>query len=122
MPRGTGAIVSSAAGLVGVPGAACYTACKHAVVGLTRAAADYTDRGIRINCVAPSHVNTPMLRAALGVGPGPERAEREMIQTVPARRLGSAEDVANAVSYLVADQTAYVVGAVLSVDGGYVAV
>ena len=122
---GVGAIVnvSSAAGLVGVPGAAVYTACKHAIVGLTRAtAAEYADKGIRINSVAPSHIDTPMLRASLDHAPDQAVAELQLRQMVPAKRLGSASDVASAVAFLLSDKAAYIAGSVLSVDGGYVAV
>jgi NAD(P)-dependent dehydrogenase (short-subunit alcohol dehydrogenase family) len=125
LARGSGAIVnvSSAAGLVGVPGAAAYTASKHAVIGLTRAsAAEYIARGIRINCVAPSHIDTPMLRASLDAATDPVDAQARLLCAVPAQRLGLPSDVANATVFLLSDRAAYMAGSVMSVDGGYVAV
>jgi NAD(P)-dependent dehydrogenase (short-subunit alcohol dehydrogenase family) len=125
LAAGSGAIVniSSAAGIVGVPGAAAYTASKHAVIGLTRsAAAEYIAGGIRINCVAPSHIDTPMLRASLETAADPADAQAKLLRSVPAQRLGSPSDVANAAVFLLSDQAAYLAGSILSVDGGYVAV
>ena len=108
---------------MGVPGAAVYSACKHAIVGLTRAAsAEYAEQGIRINCVAPSHIDTPMLRASLRTAPDPAGAESGLTQSVPARRLGSAAEAASAIVFLLSSRASYVTGSVLSVDGGYVAV
>jgi NAD(P)-dependent dehydrogenase (short-subunit alcohol dehydrogenase family) len=125
LAAGAGSIVnvSSAAGLVAVPGAAAYTASKHAVVGLTKSAAiEYLPAGIRINCVAPSHIDTDMIHSILAASADPAATEAALLASVPAGRLGAPRDVAEAIAYLLSDAASYIHGAVLPVDGGYVAV
>jgi len=112
--RGGGAIVNMAsiAGLTGV-GAFAYTASKHAVIGMTKAAASrYAGAGIRINAICPGAVDTPMLaRATAGVVAPPGT-------TGP---LAAAEDIAAAVLWLCSDQAKFITGHPLVVDGGILA-
>lgn len=125
MVPGGGSIVtvSSAAGLVAVPGAAAYTASKHAVVGLTKSMAmDYVGQGVRINCVAPSHIETQMIRSFIDDSDDPSATRQALMSSVPIGRLGSPGDVVGGVAYLLSDDAAYVTGSVLSIDGGFVAV
>jgi NAD(P)-dependent dehydrogenase (short-subunit alcohol dehydrogenase family) len=99
-----------------VPGLSIYTASKHAIVGLTKAAAlDYAQSGIRINAVAPGPTRTEMLERA---GGGNVESFAEL---VPAKRLGRPEDIAEAVVWLASPASSFVNGHVLAVDGGYLA-
>lgn len=119
--RGRGSIVNVASGwgLKGGPRAVSYCASKGAVVNLTRAMAiDHGPQNIRVNCVCPGDTDTPMLREEarqLGVDEGTflaSSAER------PLARLGTPEDIAQAVLYLASDASAWVTGTSLVVDGG----
>jgi NAD(P)-dependent dehydrogenase (short-subunit alcohol dehydrogenase family) len=114
--QGGGAIVntSSIAGLVGLPGSNAYVAAKHGVVGLTKAAAiDYAEAGIRVNAVCPGYIETPMIGEAMA-----RRGDR-ILSTVPMRRLGLPDDIAEAVVWLCSDRSGFVTGTTLTVDGGY---
>ena len=115
--QGGGAIVncSSLGGLVGLPG----RASKHGVIGLTTSAAlEYAPRGIRINAVCPGTIDTPMVRDMIAKGEL-DRADAEANQ--PINRLGTAEEIAQAVLWLCSPGAGFVVGVALPVDGGYVA-
>jgi NAD(P)-dependent dehydrogenase (short-subunit alcohol dehydrogenase family) len=99
-----------------VPRFSIYTASKHAIVGLTRAAAlDYAQSGIRVNAVAPGPTRTEMLERA---GGGNAESFAEML---PAKRLGSPYEIAEAVVWLASSASSFVNGHVLAVDGGYLA-
>ncbi len=115
---GGGAIVnmSSANGMVGLPGMAAYTAAKHGIVGLTRSAAlEYADRGLRINAVGPGYVDTPRMRET-----PPELLSR-FAAAHPMGRLASREEVARLISFLLSDDSGFSTGGVYPVDGGYTA-
>jgi NAD(P)-dependent dehydrogenase (short-subunit alcohol dehydrogenase family) len=118
--HGGGTIVNtaSAAGLVGGRGLAAYVASKHGVVGLTKTAAlEYAQQGIRVNCVCPGFIETPMTARGLS---DPERRER-IIASEPIGRVGTPEEVAEAVVWLCSDAASFVTGHTMTVDGGYVA-
>ncbi|MFL6672531.1 MAG: SDR family oxidoreductase [Massilia sp.] len=122
LEQGGGVIVnvSSAAGLVGAPMHAIYSASKHAVVGLTKtAAAEYGRSGIRVNSLCPGSIKTPMLARAM------ERdgaAEKKMKTAYPIGRAGEAVEVANAALWLCSDMSSFVTGHQLAVDGGLTAI
>ncbi|MFG2386788.1 SDR family NAD(P)-dependent oxidoreductase [Streptomyces avermitilis] len=119
--RGRGAIVncSSLGGLVGNPGRAAYHATKHGVIGLTKSAAlEYGPRGVRINAVCPGTIATPMVDAMIDGGEL-DRDQAEAGQAI--ERLGTAEEIAQAVLWLCSDGASYVTGIALPVDGGYTA-
>lgn len=118
LKQGGGAIVntSSAGGVVGFPGQAAYIACKHAVIGLTRTAAiDYAAKNIRINAVCPGVIRTPMAEELIRRNP---QLETELVNGTPAGRLGTSEEIANAVLWLCSPQSSFVDGHALLVDGG----
>ncbi|GAB2869554.1 SDR family NAD(P)-dependent oxidoreductase [Streptomyces mayteni] len=119
--RNSGAIVncSSLGGLVGIPGRASYHASKHGVIGLTGSAAlEYAPRGIRINAVCPGTIDTPMVSDMIAKGEL-DRAAAEANQ--PINRLGTADEIAQAVLWLCSPGASFVIGVALPVDGGYVA-
>jgi NAD(P)-dependent dehydrogenase (short-subunit alcohol dehydrogenase family) len=119
--QGSGAIVncSSLGGLVGIPGRASYHASKHGVIGLTGSAAlEYAPRGIRINAICPGTIDTPMVSGMIAKGEL-DRSEAEANQ--PVNRLGTADEIAQAVLWLCSPGASFVVGVALPVDGGYVA-
>lgn len=110
----TGRIVniSSVAGLRANPGQSGYAAAKAGLIALTKTAAiEVARRGITINAVAPGFIQTEMT----------EGVPQELLSVVPARRLGSPEEVAACVRFLASDDASYVTGAVLTVDGGLAA-
>ncbi|MFC9056719.1 glucose 1-dehydrogenase [Streptomyces sp. NPDC057074] len=119
--QGSGAIVncSSLGGLVGLPERAAYHASKHGVIGLTRSAAvEYAARGIRINAVCPGTIDTPMVAGMLQ---GQADAMAEIMKQQPIGRLGTAEEIANAVLWLCSPAASFVIGVALPVDGGFTA-
>lgn len=112
--------VASSAGRMGVPGLAAYSASKHGVIGLTKSAALEVARdGIRVNCVCPGTVRTPMLTGFAG---GDEALLEKMGRQAPMGRLGEPEEIAAAIVWLLSDAASYVTGTVLSPDGGVAAV
>jgi NAD(P)-dependent dehydrogenase (short-subunit alcohol dehydrogenase family) len=118
MSSGGGSIVnvSSTYGVKAVPGYFAYQASKGAVVQMTRAAAiDLAPRGIRVNCVLPGLILTDMTKSE------PEEAVAKDIERTPLDRAGQREEVAVAVLFLASEEASFVTGAVLPVDGGYVA-
>ncbi|MBQ0887483.1 SDR family oxidoreductase [Streptomyces sp. RM72] len=119
--QGSGAIVncSSVGGLVGNPGRAAYHATKHGVIGLTKSAAlEYGSRGVRINAVCPGTIATPMVDAMIKGGEL-DRTQAEAGQAIA--RLGTADEIAQAVLWLSSPGASYVTGIALPVDGGYTA-
>ncbi|MEV0615643.1 glucose 1-dehydrogenase [Nonomuraea sp. NPDC050404] len=119
--QGSGAIVncSSLGGLVGIPSRASYHAAKHGVIGLTKSAAlEYAPRGIRINAICPGTIDTPMVSDMIAKGEL-DRTQAEADQ--PINRLGTADEIAQAVLWLCSPAASFVIGVALPVDGGYVA-
>jgi NAD(P)-dependent dehydrogenase (short-subunit alcohol dehydrogenase family) len=108
---------SAIAGLIAFPGISPYVASKHAVVGLTRAAAlDYAKQGIRINAVIPGATATEMLDRSLGrMGITAD----DFASMVPMGHIGQAEEIAQAVVFLCSDAASYITGQPLVIDGGF---
>lgn len=115
---------SSIAGLKGGPNVAPYITSKHAVVGLTRAAAiEAAGHNVRVNSVHPSPVNTRMMRSLEeGFNPGHgEEVKQQLADTIPLGRYGESLDIANLVLFLASDESAFITGAQYPVDGGMAA-
>jgi 3-oxoacyl-[acyl-carrier protein] reductase len=105
--------ISSVTGAMGNPGQANYSASKAAVIGFAKAVArEYAHCGITVNAVAPGFIQTAMTDAI------PEKEREAMIAQIPAKKLGTPEDVAAAVSFLASDESAYITGQVIHVNGG----
>ncbi len=116
--RGSGSIImiSSMASQYGIPKVVAYSASKSAVEGMTRAlAVEWSALGVRVNCIAPGFIATEMSSKALDNDV--ERREK-VISRTPMKRLGDPEDVANAALFLGSDQSKFITGVVLPVDGG----
>jgi len=121
LSQGSGAIVNTASnfGLVGSAQMPAYSASKHGVVGLTKTAAlEVAQRGIRVNAVCPGPTLTPLAQGAIDLDPSIPDA---IMSRLPIARWGTAEEVAEAITWLCSDAARLVVGAILPVDGGYVA-
>lgn len=117
LKQGGGSIVNtaSAAGLMGYKMASDYVATKHAVVGLTKAAAlDYATRGIRVNCVCPGITHTPRVSSSKGG----EKMVAILSSMQPPNRLAKPEEIANAAVWLCSDEASFINGHALPVDGG----
>jgi NAD(P)-dependent dehydrogenase (short-subunit alcohol dehydrogenase family) len=120
--RGAVVNTSSVAGLFGVAAGLAYSASKHGVVGVTRSAAiELGPRGIRVNAVCPGVARTAMPAADFGTGEFTPDLEARYAKWNPLGRIGEPEDIAAAVAFLLSDAASWVNGAVLPVDGGYVA-
>ena len=122
---GRGAIVNlaSVSGLIGWGGTSAYSASKGGVIALTRfLAAEYAARGVRVNCVCPGSVQTPMVLNNLKRY---EDAEERLARTAalhPLGRVGEAEEIASSILFLLSEQASFITGAALTVDGGLTAI
>jgi meso-butanediol dehydrogenase/(S,S)-butanediol dehydrogenase/diacetyl reductase len=113
-----GAIVNTAsvAGIRGSVGLSAYNAAKHGVVGITRAAAlEFAPSGVRVNCICPGIIDTPLVAAAFGAT---EAIRETMHRFHPLGRMGKPEEIARCVLFLASDEASFVTGHALVVDGG----
>jgi NAD(P)-dependent dehydrogenase (short-subunit alcohol dehydrogenase family) len=112
--------VASELGLVGGSEIAAYCASKGGVVQLTKAMAiDHASDHIRVNCVCPGPVETPLLRRILACSKDPDKEKRRMISKIPLKRLAKPEDVANVILFLASEESSFMTGASVAVDGGW---
>jgi NAD(P)-dependent dehydrogenase (short-subunit alcohol dehydrogenase family) len=113
------AIVNMASihGLVAALGNGAYTAAKHGVVGITRnAAAEYGPQGLRINCVGPGYIETPLLASL------PDEFRAALVQRHPLGRLGQPEEVSHLVCFLLSEEASFITRGYYLIDGGYTTV
>jgi NAD(P)-dependent dehydrogenase (short-subunit alcohol dehydrogenase family) len=118
LKQGGGSIVnvSSGAGVIGIKGSPAYTAAKHGVIGLTRAAAlDYAAQNIRINAICPGYIDTPMMDRFTGDTP---EGRAKVIAEEPVGRMGKPEEIVEAVIWLCSDAAAFMIGHAMVMDGG----
>src|SRR6267143_4180706 len=121
LAQGHGSIVnlSSTFGSRGAAGASMYVASKHAVEGLTKAAAlEGAAGGVRVNAVAPGPVATAMLDRFVG---GNEEIKAGFIATIPAKRAATVDEIAQTILFVASDKAQYLTGQIITVDGGYTA-
>jgi len=114
--QGGGAIVNvgSVASLCAVRDIGVYTASKHGILGLTKnAAMEYGGDGVRVNCVCPNAIRTPLMEVS------PPDFVEELIRPQAIKRFGEPEEVGFAVAYLCSDRAAFITGVALPIDGGY---
>ena len=112
-------MASIAGSIKGLPNRFVYGASKAAVVGLTKAvAADFVQKGIRCNAIAPGTVDTPSLAERINAYPDPVEARRMFVARQPMGRLAKAEEIAPVVVFLASDESAFATGNVYSLDGG----
>lgn len=118
LKAGGGSIVNIASilGSVGFANACAYTAAKHALLGLTKAAAlEYSAKGIRVNAIGPAFIDTPLL------GNLPPGAKEALVAAHPIGRLGRADEVADLTQFLLSDRASFITGSYHLIDGGYCA-
>jgi NAD(P)-dependent dehydrogenase (short-subunit alcohol dehydrogenase family) len=118
LKQGGGAIVntSSGAGVIGIKGSPAYTAAKHGVIGLTRAAAlDYAAQKLRINAICPGYIETPMMDRFTG---GTADGRAKVVSEEPVGRMGKPEEIAAAAVWLCSTAAAFMIGHAMVIDGG----
>jgi len=121
LQHGGGSIVNNAsvAGLVGFPGIPAYSASKGGVIQLTRTAAlEYATQNVRVNCLCPGVIDTPMVQRFTHDEP---EAQAQLTAMEPVGRVGRASEVAELALFLASDRSSFVTGAIIPVDGGFVA-
>ena len=122
--RGSGSIINTASmlGLVASPKQAPYCAAKGGVVLLTKQIAiDYARNNIRVNCICPSEVNTPMHRRFIATSPDPEATKQRLLARIPLQRMAEPAEIATTALFLACDDSSYITGVALPVDGGLTA-
>jgi NAD(P)-dependent dehydrogenase (short-subunit alcohol dehydrogenase family) len=120
--RKKGSIINMASigGIVGVRDRFAYCISKFAVVGLTKSMAlDYAESGIRVNCICPGRVETPWVKERLSEYPDPEEAYRQMASTQAMKRMGRPVEIAHAALYLACDESSFMTGETMVIDGGW---
>lgn len=120
----SGSIINTASmlGLVVSPGQASYCSAKGGVVMLTKQVAiDYAQHNVRVNCICPSEVNTPMHRKFVEQSPDPEATRLQLLERIPLRRVAEPDEIASVALFLASDDSSYITGVALPVDGGLTA-
>lgn len=112
-------VIGSVQSFTAIKNSVAYVTSKHALLGLTRAMAlDYAHKGIRVNCICPGTIDTPMLHWAASLAPDPDSVIRTCDRMHALGRIGKPEEVADAVLYLASPMSSFVTGTALLVDGG----
>jgi len=116
-----GAIINTASvlGLVGEPECGAYCASKGGIIALTKSmATEYASKNIRVNCICPGPIDTPMLQKYLNTSKNPEKEKRELESWVPLKRMGTPEEIAYIALFLASDESSYITGTTIVADGG----
>jgi NAD(P)-dependent dehydrogenase (short-subunit alcohol dehydrogenase family) len=114
--------VASELGLVAAPELAAYCASKGGVIQLTKAMAiDHAAENIRVNCVCPGPINTPLLDRIIATAADPNRERRETVEKVLLKRLGEPREIANVILFLASSESSFMTGAIVVADGGLTA-
>lgn len=119
LKNGGGSIVNTAssAGVIGQDTVVTYSATKHGIVGLTKSmVAEYAKDGLRVNAIAPAPTETPMVKAYFEANP---EMQENVANGIPQKRLGTPEEVAELVTFLLTSKAQYINGEVISIDGGF---
>ncbi|PJZ59112.1 glucose 1-dehydrogenase [Leptospira barantonii] len=119
---GGGAVVnvSSISGINGVVGINPYAAAKHGVVGLTKSAAlEYAKKNVRVNAICPGAVKTEILDELFHLAKDPEEAEKQLVKLHPLHRIATPEEIAKTVVWLCSEDSSFITGTAIPVDGGY---
>ena len=119
--QGGGSIIniSSVAGLIGLKNRAVYSVSKAGIIALTKSvAADFIKKGIRANAICPGVIESPSWKERVNTSPDPEKTLRDFIDQVPLGRVGKPEEVAALAAYLASDESAFMTGQAISIDGG----
>jgi NAD(P)-dependent dehydrogenase (short-subunit alcohol dehydrogenase family) len=112
--------MSSILGKVGFANSAHYVAAKHGVIGLTQTAAlEYATEGIRINAICPGFIETPLLTKG-GISDNKE-VKQMIVNLHPLKRLGQSEEIANGFIFLASNESSFMTGTAIEIDGGYLA-
>jgi NAD(P)-dependent dehydrogenase (short-subunit alcohol dehydrogenase family) len=122
LAQGRGVIVNvaSVGGLIGIPARAAYGASKAALISLTRSlTVDYADRGIRANCIAPGTTETPWVDRIIAGADDPRALREQMAARQIIGRLGTADEIADTILFLVSERAGFLHGSTVVVDGGY---
>jgi NAD(P)-dependent dehydrogenase (short-subunit alcohol dehydrogenase family) len=120
--RGVIINMGSEYGIIGGLASAAYCASKGGVVLLTKQMAlDYAPYNIRVNCICPTNVDTPLMEKGLATSTDPEATKQAWINVMPLRRFAKPEEIAMAALYLASDDASFVTGAAFSIDGGVTA-
>jgi NAD(P)-dependent dehydrogenase (short-subunit alcohol dehydrogenase family) len=122
METGGGAIVNvaSEAGIVGIPNQVAYNVSKSGVIALTKSMAlDFASRNIRVNCVCPGRTLTPLVEKVIAEAEDPDGMRRILSEDRPLKRMGTPEEIATGILFLVSAECTYTTGSTLVIDGGY---
>jgi meso-butanediol dehydrogenase/(S,S)-butanediol dehydrogenase/diacetyl reductase len=122
MKTGGGSVINiaSEAGLVGIANQVAYNVSKSGVIALTKSAAiDFAQKNIRVNCICPGRVLTPLVEKVIRESKDPETTRRILSEDRPLKQMGKPEDIAAGILFLASDEAKYAIGTILSIDGGY---
>ncbi|MDQ6699274.1 MAG: glucose 1-dehydrogenase, partial [Acidobacteriota bacterium] len=121
LKRGRGAIVNVASvqGLASQKNVMAYSTSKHAMIGLTRSmAVDFAARGVRVNCVCPGTVDTPMVQGVIDLDRDPAKLRRILNQMHPIGRIANPSEIGEVIAFLASDRASFMTGSIVTVDGG----